>query len=105
MRRSPGTPFSFFPFLRFPISPFPRFPLCFRASGVPHSAQNLACDRFSHPQLGQRFWSVPPHSMQNLAFSEFSAPQLGQRMSSSLITLIEQAAEKRSPFDNLTVTG
>jgi hypothetical protein len=46
----------------------------------PHAAQNLACSRFSTPQLRQRFWNGLPHSIQNLAPSGFSNPQLAQCM-------------------------
>ncbi len=73
-----GPRFGVCPPLPLPLWAGAGFPFVLRA--VPQAAQNLACGRFSFPQLGQRLWSELPHSIQNLAPSRFSDPQLPQRI-------------------------
>src|ERR671930_1114507 len=49
-----------------------------RASGEPHSPQNLAPGEFATPQDGQATASGLPHSAQNFRPGSFSVAQLGQ---------------------------
>jgi hypothetical protein len=48
------------------------------ASGLAHSAQNLAVGALAVPQAAQRTASRDAHSVQNLAPAGFSVPQLEQ---------------------------
>ena len=51
-----------------------------RASGFPHSPQNLMPGAFSKPQPEHLSFSGAPHSPQNFIPLAFSKPQAGQRM-------------------------